>query len=119
MPRLIGRKSRSRIAYWKNELIIWMLPTAIVERKSTMRLVTIIIFCLALFMPVSLYSANPAQAQSFGQKNSPQKLKSLQAKAKARTKAATTRLKTHLKEKRQGKYGFPKDFNTVQGPSLQ
>ena len=84
-----------------------------------MRIVITLILCLALATPVSLCSCFPAQAQSLGQKTSPQKLKSLQTKAKARTKAATSRLKTHLKQKRQGKYGFSNDFNTISGPSLQ
>ena len=39
----------------------------------------------------------------------------LNAEARARTRAATERMHRILQEKRQGKRGFPDDFNTVPG----
>lgn len=41
------------------------------------------------------------------------KSKRLHKKSSLRTKAAIKRMQRIIKEKRQGKYGFSKDFNTV------
>lgn len=60
--------------------------------------------------------SSPACAQlSRGQSAMQAKSKELQKKSHARTMAAIKRMHRILNEKRQGKYGFPADFNTVPG----
>ncbi len=77
-------------------------------------------FAICFFAGLMVFSYLPTAKAEITMSKDPKSMQAkgqtLNAKSKTRTRAAVERMKRILKEKREGKRGFDKDFATIPGP---
>ena len=94
------------------------ISTAMGKTLKTLALCLGIYFFAGLIVFSYTPNATAQMSMSKDAKSLQAKGKTLNAKAKQRTKAAVERMQRILKDRRQGKRGFEKDFATIPGPNL-
>ncbi len=97
---------------------MYFTKTSAAAKKAIKPLALCLTICL--FAGLMIFSYIPTAQAEISMSKDPKSMQAkgqkLNAKSKTRTRAAVERMKRILKEKREGKRGFDKDFATIPGP---